>query len=140
MNTTMNEKNEHRRRQREQPGRPLPGMVHHRRRCSVCCHPERAAIEEAFLDWGNVSRLAVEYQLPGRTAIYRHAHALGLDARREGHLRRILERIIEQASTVTPTGAAVVRAVELYARLNTTNAWIEPPATENRIATLSSNT
>ncbi|MGD1212103.1 MAG: hypothetical protein ABR973_12185 [Candidatus Acidiferrales bacterium] len=56
-------------------------MVHHKRRCSVCCHPEREAIEEAFLDWGNVSHLTEEYHLPGRTAIYRHARALGLDTR-----------------------------------------------------------
>ena len=115
-------------------------MVHHRRRCSVCCHPERQAIEEAFLDWGNVSRLTEEYQLPGRTAIYRHARALGLDARREGNLRRVLERIMEKSASALPSADAVIRAVELYARLNTTHGWTEPPASENQIATPSSTT
>jgi hypothetical protein len=108
--------------------------VHHRRRCSVCRHPEREAIEEAFLDWANVSRLTEEYHLPGRTAIYRHARALGLDARREGNFRRVLGHIIEKSSTVRPSADAIVRAVELYARLG----WIEPPAPANQIATLSS--
>jgi len=133
----MNERKKQRRRRR---GQPLPGMVHHRRRCSVCCHPERQAIEEAFLDWGNVSRLTEEYQLPGRTAIYRHARALGLDARREGNLRRVLERIMEKSSTARPSADAIVRAVELYDRFNTTHGWIEPAVSENQIATPSSRT
>jgi len=115
-------------------------MVHHRRRCSVCCHPEREAIEEAFLDWGNVSRLTEEYQLPGRTAIYRHARALGLDARRKGNFRRVLDRIIEKSSSVRPSADAIVRAVELYARRYAIPGWIEPPASENQIATPSSRT
>jgi hypothetical protein len=128
----MNTKRKQRRGQRT----PLPGTVHHRRRCSVCRHPEREAIEEAFLDWGNVSRLTEEYHLPGRTAIYRHARALGLDARRDGNFRRVLGHIIEKSSTVRPSADAVVRAVELYARLG----WIEPPPSENRIATPPSTT
>lgn len=136
----MNKSGTQCRRQRGRPRRPLPGIVHHRRRCSVCCHPERQAIEEAFLDWGNVSRLTEEYHLPGRTAIYRHARALGLDARREGNLRRVLERIMEKSSTARPSADAVIRAVELYARLNTTHGWTEPPASENQIATPLSTT
>lgn len=136
----MNKSKTQRRRQRGRPRRPLPGMVHHRRRCSVCCHPEREAIEEAFLDWGNVSRLTEEYQLPGRTAIYRHARALGLDARREGNLRRVLERIMEKSASALPSADAVIRAVELYARLNTTHGWTERLASENQIATPSSTT
>jgi hypothetical protein len=129
----MKERTKQRPRQR---GRPLAGSVHHRRRCSVCRHPEREAIEEAFLDWANVSRLTEEYHLPGRTAIYRHARALGLDARREGNFRRVLGHIIEKSSTVRPSADAVVRAVELYTRLG----WIEPPPSENQIATPSSRT
>lgn len=136
----MNKSKTQRRRPRGRSRRPLPGLVHHRRRCSVCCHPERQAIEEAFLDWGNVSRLTEEYQLPGRTAIYRHARALGLDARREGNLRRVLERIMEKSASALPSADAVIRAVELYARLNTTHGWTERLASENQIATPSSTT
>lgn len=104
-------------RRSQAPQADLPADPNHRRRCSVCSHPDRAAIEEAFLDWENVSQLTREYGLPGRTAIYRHARAIGLDRKREGNMRVALERIIEKASTATATADAVVRAVELYARL-----------------------
>ena len=128
------------RKQRRKRQRTVPRMWDHRHRCSVCRHPEREAIEEAFLDWANVSRLTEEYRLPGRTAIYRHARALGLDARREGNFRRVLERIIEKSETVRPSADAIVRAVELYARLYAIPGWIEPAASENQIATPSSRT
>ncbi len=103
-------------------------LAQHARKCSVCRHPERDAIEEAFLHWHDVSNITREFHLPGRTALYRHARALGLFARRSRNLRFALGLIIEQAEAVTPTAEAVVRAVRAYTRVTDTGEWIEPPA------------
>lgn len=132
----MREKKKQRRRRQ----RAVPRMSDHARRCSVCRHPEREAIEEAFLDWGNVTRLTEEFHLAGRTAIYRHARALSLDTRRESNMRSALAHIIEKSSTVRPSADAVVRAVELHARLYPIPDRVEPFVTQNPIATPSSRT
>jgi hypothetical protein len=121
---------------RAQRGIGLPASAHHRRRCSVCCHPQREANEEAFLDWENVSSLTQEYRLPGRTAIYRHARALGLDARRKSNIRAVLDRIIERNSSAVPSSYAVLRAIEMYSRFSVTGRSNRPRAAENLIATL----
>ncbi|HXJ16627.1 MAG TPA: hypothetical protein VNM68_05455 [Candidatus Polarisedimenticolia bacterium] len=110
--------------------RPLraSSLSYHERNCTICRHPERDAIEEAFLQWRNVSNIKLEFKLPSRTSLYRHAHALGLFARRGRNLRFALEHIIESAEAITPTADAVIRAVHAYTRLNDAGQWIEPPA------------
>jgi hypothetical protein len=103
-------------------------LSYHERNCTICRHPDRDAIEEAFLQWRNVSNVRLEFKLPSRTSLYRHAHALGLFARRGRNLRFALEHIIENAEAITPTAEAVIRAVHAYTRLNDAGQWIEPPA------------
>lgn len=61
----------------------------HRRLCVVCRHPDRHWIEEAFLHWRSPQQIAIQYKIPDRASIYRHARALGLFALRE---RKALER------------------------------------------------
>jgi hypothetical protein len=101
-------------------------IAQHRRKCSVCRHPKRAAIEEAFLQWREVSNITREFHLPGRTALYRHARALGLFARRSRNLRFALGLIIEQAESVAPTAEAIVHAVRAYTRVTDAGEWVEP--------------
>jgi len=106
---------------RRRPGaasRRASKLSYHSRKCSVCRHPHRAEIEEALLDWDSISAITAEYRLPGRAAIYRHAHAVGLFAHRNRGLRGALARIIQKASVVEPDAMTIVRAVELFARLN----------------------
>lgn len=95
-----------------------PSLAMHSSQCSICRHPERAEIERAFLDWTSPGRIAREYDLGCRTTIYRHAHALGLFARRERSLRFALGRLIERVDEVRPTAASVVSAIRLMAKLN----------------------
>jgi hypothetical protein len=102
-------------------------IAQHRRKCSVCRHPERAAIEEAFLHWQDVSNVTREFRLPGRTALYRHARTFNLFARRSRNLRFALGLIIEQAETVTPTAEAIIHAVRAYTRITDAGEWLEPP-------------
>jgi hypothetical protein len=101
-------------------------LSYHSRKCSVCRHPQRAEIEQALLDWDCISSITAEYQLPGRAALYRHARAVGLFTRRNRGLRGALARIIEKASEVEPDALSIVRAVELFARINDDGEWIAP--------------
>jgi hypothetical protein len=63
--------------------------------------------------------------LKDRTALYRHAHASGLFAKRQRNIRAALEKIIEQAGDVEVSSAAVVAAVQAYAKINSQGEWIE---------------
>jgi hypothetical protein len=77
-------------------------ISHHEPRYGICGHPERDAIEEAFLQWRSSLSIQLEFRLPSRITIFRHAHAFGLFERRR-NLRFSLEHIIEGAERVKPT-------------------------------------
>jgi len=113
------------------PALPAPSLnlAQHRRRCAVCKHPELEAIEEAFIQWRRVLWITREFDLPNRSSVYRHAHALGLFPRREAGLRFALEHVIEMAESVQPNASAVVEAVRTYAHLDHSGHWIESPTT-----------
>ena len=59
-----------------------PHQERHRRLCTVCHHPQRAAIEIAFLLWQSPAQIARDFGLRDRTNVYRHARAFGLLAAR----------------------------------------------------------
>ena len=105
-------------------------LSRHKRRCTICHHPEREAIEEAFLQWRNVDCIDVEFEPEGgRSAIYRHAHALGLFRKRNLNLRSALEYIIEESERITPTAEGIVKAMRAYTRINDVGEWIDTPTT-----------
>jgi len=114
---------------RSRPGKsPAPDPVRHARRCAICHHPERDAIEEEFVHWFHADRIAEDYELPSRSGVYRHAYATGLYDLRRRNMRYALEHLIEEARLATPvTGDTVIRAVRAHARLTATGRWIEPP-------------
>src|SRR5271155_968455 len=97
----------------------------HQRNCSVCSHPEREEIEVDFIGWRSPATIAAEYGLGDRASVYRHAHALGLFAKRQRNIRAALERIIEKAGEVDVTASAVVAAVQAYAKINSAGEWID---------------
>jgi hypothetical protein len=101
-------------------------LSYHSRKCSVCRHRKREEIEQALLDWDCISSIVAQYHLPGRAALYRHAYAVGLFAHRNRGLRGALARIIQKASVVEPDAMTIVRAVELYARINDDGQLIAP--------------
>ena len=78
-----------------------------------------AEIEADFVTWRSPAAIAKEYELSDRSSIYRHAHALGLFAKRQR------ERIIEKAGEVEVTAASVVAAVQVYSKLNAGGQWID---------------
>ena len=60
-----------------------PSLGRHRRTCSICRHMKCAEIEADFVTWRSPAAIAKEYELSDRSSIYRHAHALGLFAKRQ---------------------------------------------------------
>jgi hypothetical protein len=97
----------------------------HKRNCGVCCHEKRDEIEAEFVAWRSPASIAEEYALGDRASVYRHAHALGLFAKRRRDVRAALERIIEKAGEVEVTASAVVAAVQAYSKINASGQWID---------------
>ncbi len=99
----------------------------HERRCCICQHPDRDAIEEGFLQWRSAFDLRHDFKLPNRSCIYRHAHAFGLFERRARHLHLALGNIIEECSTCKPSADSIIRAIRAYSCLDDQGRWVEPP-------------
>ncbi len=97
----------------------------HKRQCTVCAHPQRKEIEEAFISWRSPASITLEYGLGDRNSVYRHAHALGLFEKRRRNVRAALEGIIERSAEVDLTASAVVAAIQAYAKINAAGQWVE---------------
>jgi hypothetical protein len=98
----------------------------HRRKCSVCNHPERDAIEEEFLDWRSPQAIGAHYGIH-KNSIYCHAHAMGLFAQRRGSVRSALECLMEQAEHAKVTGETIISAIRAFTCLQDDGRWVEPP-------------
>ncbi|MFZ0638170.1 MAG: hypothetical protein WAM59_00605 [Candidatus Acidiferrales bacterium] len=110
--------------------RSTPDLARHRRKCTVCHHPEREAIEDLFIHWHSPEAICNIFNDKGIgwIAVYRHAYALGLDEVRRRNLRFVFEHILDQADQITPTPASIIAAAHaLGACVNDTGQWHEPP-------------
>ena len=96
----------------------------HRRRCTVCKHPQREEIEDQFLGFQSPRSLERKFELP-ETSVYRHAKALRLYSKRENSLVVALGRIIEKGVTNLPqiTATNLIEAIKAQAKL--TGQWID---------------
>jgi hypothetical protein len=104
-------------------------LKRHSRKCSVCRHPDREAIEHEFLRWRSPEDIAEEYGIADHSYIYRHVHATGIFARRRKSIRLALEPLLEHASTVKVTASAIISALRLYTQINEAGEWIRPGKT-----------
>jgi hypothetical protein len=102
-------------------------LSHHARKCAICKHPDRQAIDDDFINWRSHHAMAVEYQLPVRSSLYRHAEATGLLARRRRNLRGVAERILEQVADAPPSAASVLRALRIFTQITEDGQWVDPP-------------
>ena len=100
-------------------------LKRHSRKCQVCHHPDRDAIEGAFIMWRRPKGIAEVYRLRG-DSLYRHAVAFDLFSRRRRSLRKVLENIMERGVETEITGETILGAVKAYACLDDNNRWIEP--------------
>jgi len=100
-------------------------LKRHRRKCQVCHHPDRDAIEGAFVMWRRPKGIAEVYRLRG-DSLYRHAVAFDLYTRRRNNLRSVLDNIMERGVETEITGETILGAVKAYTCLDDSNRWIEP--------------
>lgn len=100
----------------------------HKRKCTICRHPEREEIEQDYLNWRSPEQIARDFGLGDHSSVYRHIRATGLRHKRLSPVRAALESIIERAGDAKHiTGDTIVRAVWAYAHINDTGQWIDPP-------------
>lgn len=99
----------------------------HSRKCSICQHEDRAAIEQFFMHWVPLMDIADEFDLPSSDAVRRHAIAMGFEEARNQTMRRSLHRIIERAGDATPTATGVIQAIRACNCLDDSGRWVEPP-------------
>ena len=102
-------------------------VARHARKCVICKHPDREAIEEQFVHWIHADRIVQDHDLNSRANLYRHAYATGLYDLRRHNMRYALEHLIEDAIHAPVSGDCVIRAVRAHAHLNAKGRWIEPP-------------
>ena len=109
-----------------------PDYSRHSRRCLICAHPDRDAIEADFIRWRSPKEIARDYSLSDRSSLYRHVHATGLFERRRNEIARVLENALEEAESC-PFGEfdIITRAVRIYCRLDARGRIYEPPRTLN---------
>ena len=97
----------------------------HEYACKICAHSQRGEIEADFVGWKSPISIAVEYGLADRASVYRHAHAVGLFAKRQRNIRAALEKLIEKAGEVEVNASAIVGAVQAYSKINAEGQWID---------------
>jgi hypothetical protein len=113
------------------PNAISPDFSRHSRRCTVCAHPDRDAIEADFVRWRSPNTIANTYGIVDRAAVYRHAHATGLFARRKREACRVLEYVMECMETCPANMIdTVIRATRAYAHMDDQGRWFEPPKTQ----------
>ena len=98
----------------------------HSRKCKICHHPEREAIEEAYLDWRRPSTIVQEFQIGYAATLYLHANATGLAAKRRRNMNSALDLMIEQAGAIRPTANAIIKAIMVGSQMDENGVYIEP--------------
>jgi hypothetical protein len=88
----------------------------HEAQCSICRHPHRQEIEEAWVGWGNTGHIAKEFDIT-RDSIYRHAHATGLFAKRQANFKMIHEKILERVDWIQIEGSGFTSILKEYVKI-----------------------
>ena len=102
-------------------------LERHSRRCIICHHPEREAIEEEFVHWRAPWKLSQDYNLNDYRTVYRHARAAGLLLQRRERLHSALDAFVESVDDVTFTGDTILRAMRAYSCIDSHGRWTEIP-------------
>ena len=102
--------------------------LRHRRKCVVCHHRDREAIEEEYVHWYPVSDIARYYEIRDYRSLRRHAHAAGLIFIRCRNLASALDHILSQSVHATVSADSVINAIRAYSSLTKNGRWIDRPA------------
>ena len=111
-----------------QPGpKRRPNLSRHRRKCAICAHSQRGAIEDAFGRFESPARIAEQFNLGDRRQVYRHAQALRLFVRRNRNLCASLGLFLEKSDRLIPTFTNFLYAAEKYAKIDEDGETIRRP-------------
>jgi len=102
-------------------------LERHSRKCIICHHPEREAIEEEFLHWRAPWKLAEDYNLADYRTLYRHARAAGILLQRRENLHSALDAFVEAVDDVKFTPDSILRAMRAYSCIDHHGRWTEIP-------------
>jgi hypothetical protein len=107
-------------------GRPeaAASLSRHRRKCVVCRHPDREAIEAEYLHWHSVWDISQDYEIADYRSIHRHARAYGLVPHRRENILSALDTIVERSAEARVTADSIIRA---YSCITESGEWVEPP-------------
>ena len=124
---SLNKPNRINRQRRLQKQLQILILERHSRRCIICHHPEREAIEEEFVHWRAPWKLSQDYNLNDYRTVYRHARAAGLLLQRRERLHSALDAFVESVDDVTFTGDTILRAMRAYSCIDSHGRWTEIP-------------
>ena len=102
----------------------------HQAQCTVCQHPQRQEIEEAWIGWGYTNHIAKDYGV-SRDSIYRHAHALGLFSKRQKNHKLVVEKIMERLDWTEIHGSDILSAIKIYEKIISAEQRIEQAQATN---------
>ncbi|MGA8144901.1 MAG: hypothetical protein WB987_13525 [Candidatus Acidiferrales bacterium] len=106
-------------------------LERHRRKCVICRHPHRDAIDEEFIHWRSPWEISRQYKISDYRSIYRHARATGILIRRRENFHSALDSLVEAAEEAKVTGDCVIRAIRAYSCLDSRGRWVDPPTQVN---------
>jgi hypothetical protein len=91
----------------------------HGRQCTACHHPERSQIDQAVIDFQQITAIAKEFNI-GRRVLTRHASATGLLEKREANWRTGLLRLGVRGvmNPKTPTHRDGIAALLAFAKID----------------------
>ena len=113
---------------RRRRNKPAPAsLLRHQRKCRICNHEHRKAIESRFLFWESAHSIVKEFGLGHRSLLYRHASATGLLRQRRENFTSVLDSMVEQCESVPVTAASILRAIRAYSCLKANRRWVDPP-------------
>lgn len=104
-----------------------PSLNRHARKCAVCHHKDRAAIESDFLHWHSPAEIIHDYKIRKPRTLYRHAHATGLFNQRMQNIRYAAAHMVDHAETVRPSAIAVLKAMRACSLIDEHGNWTDPP-------------
>jgi len=113
---------------RRRRNKPAPAsLLRHQRKCRICNHEHRQAIESRFLFWESAHSIVKEFGLGHRSLLYRHASATGLLHQRRENFTSVLDSMVEQCESAPVTAASILRAIRAYSCLKAHGRWVDPP-------------
>lgn len=110
-------------------------LARHRRKCVVCHHPDRDAIEDEFIHWRSPYEIARQYHISDYRSLYRHARSTGIADLRRHNFHSALDSLVEAAEEAKVTGDCVIRAIRAYSCVDANGRWTELP-TQVRFTTV----